>query len=97
MSANRTRPTDILFSLCRFSLRWGQLSYPEALKQVVDEDGVTGLFIRGLQTRILVNALQVSATLANPYYPYDTKAFASAVVALPLMFNVTRCRRVNYL
>lgn len=35
-----------------------QLSYPEALKQVVDEDGVPGLFLRGLQTRILVNALQ---------------------------------------
>lgn len=35
-----------------------QLSYPEALKQVVDEDGVSGLFLRGLQTRILVNALQ---------------------------------------
>eukprot|EP00752_Nemacystus_decipiens_P001228 g1227.t1 len=34
------------------------ISYPEALKQVVDEDGVTGLFLRGLQTRILVNALQ---------------------------------------
>ncbi|CAM9203151.1 unnamed protein product, partial [Hapterophycus canaliculatus] len=34
------------------------LSYPEALKQVVDEDGVSGLFLRGLQTRILVNALQ---------------------------------------
>eukprot|EP00903_Cladosiphon_okamuranus_P016698 g15393.t1 len=34
------------------------LSYPEALKQVVDEDGVPGLFLRGLQTRILVNALQ---------------------------------------
>ncbi|CBJ32448.1 conserved unknown protein [Ectocarpus siliculosus] len=34
------------------------LSYPEALKQVLDDDGVPGLFLRGLQTRILVNALQ---------------------------------------
>eukprot|EP00904_Undaria_pinnatifida_P008989 jgi/Undpi1/521/HiC_scaffold_10.g03985.m1 len=34
------------------------ISYPEAFKQVVDDDGVTGLFLRGLQTRILVNALQ---------------------------------------
>ena len=25
---------------------------------MVDEDGVPGLFLRGLQTRILVNALQ---------------------------------------
>ncbi|CAM9277279.1 unnamed protein product [Choristocarpus tenellus] len=35
-----------------------QVSYTEAIKMVVDEDGVVGLFVRGLQTRILVNALQ---------------------------------------
>ncbi|CAM9504440.1 unnamed protein product [Sphacelaria rigidula] len=34
------------------------IDYPQALKQVVDEDGVSGLFFRGLQTRLLVNALQ---------------------------------------
>ncbi|CAM9271516.1 unnamed protein product [Ascophyllum nodosum] len=34
------------------------ISYPEALKQVIDRDGVLGLFVRGLQTRILANALQ---------------------------------------
>ena len=28
------------------------------LRQVIDEDGVTGLLGRGLQTRLLVNALQ---------------------------------------
>ncbi|CAM9705713.1 unnamed protein product [Discosporangium mesarthrocarpum] len=35
------------------------LTYADAVKLVVDEDGVTGLFLRGLQTRLLVNALQV--------------------------------------
>lgn len=41
----------------------GQISYPEAFKQVVDDDGVAGLFLRGLQTRILVNALQVITSM----------------------------------
>lgn len=44
-----------------------QISYPEVLKQVVDEDGIAGLFFRGLQTRLLVNALQVNGVL-NPTY-----------------------------
>lgn len=48
-----------LFSLCpKMICTRDKLSYREALKQVVDEDGVSGLFLRGLQTRILVNALQ---------------------------------------
>ena len=35
-----------------------RISYADAARQVIDEDGVTGLLGRGLQTRILVNALQ---------------------------------------
>ena len=42
-----------------------QISYPEALKQVIDRDGVLGLFVRGLQTRILANALQVKSNAAG--------------------------------
>lgn len=34
------------------------ISYPEAVKMVVAKDGVSGLFLRGLQTRILANAMQ---------------------------------------
>jgi len=34
------------------------LSYPEALRRVVKEDGVAGLLGRGLQTKIVANGLQ---------------------------------------
>ena len=34
------------------------ISYPQALAQVVAADGVRGLFLRGLQTKILANGLQ---------------------------------------
>ena len=34
------------------------LSYNEALNIVIKEDGIIGLFTRGLQTRILANGLQ---------------------------------------
>jgi hypothetical protein len=34
------------------------ISYPQALKMVLDADGVKGLFGRGLKTRILTNGLQ---------------------------------------
>lgn len=34
------------------------LSYPDAVKQVVEKDGVIGLFGRGLKTRIIVNGIQ---------------------------------------
>lgn len=36
------------------------LSYSAAAKAVVAKDGVAGLFVRGLQTRLLVNGLQSS-------------------------------------
>lgn len=35
-----------------------QITYREALRQVLDQDGVKGLFGRGLQTRLAANALQ---------------------------------------
>jgi len=34
------------------------ITYPEALRRVVKEDGVAGLFGRGLQTKIIANGLQ---------------------------------------
>jgi hypothetical protein len=34
------------------------ISYPEALRRVLKEDGVMGLFGRGLQTKIIANGLQ---------------------------------------
>eukprot|EP01035_Chromulina_nebulosa_P019067 gene19067-24889_t len=34
------------------------ISYPEAVKRVIKEDGLSGLFGRGLQTKILANGLQ---------------------------------------
>lgn len=34
------------------------ISYPEALRRVIKEDGVAGLFGRGLQTKIIANGLQ---------------------------------------
>uniref|UniRef100_A0A7S3PF73 Uncharacterized protein n=1 Tax=Aplanochytrium stocchinoi TaxID=215587 RepID=A0A7S3PF73_9STRA len=34
------------------------ISYPEAARLVIKSDGVSGLFIRGLQTRILANGFQ---------------------------------------
>jgi Mitochondrial carrier protein len=35
-----------------------QLSYPEVLRRVLAESGVTGLMFRGLETKILANGLQ---------------------------------------
>lgn len=35
-----------------------QLSYPEVLRRVIAESGVTGLMFRGLETKILANGLQ---------------------------------------
>ena len=34
------------------------ISYPEAVKRIVAEDGYAGLFGRGLQTKIIANGLQ---------------------------------------
>jgi len=34
------------------------ISYPEAVRRVIKEDGVLGLFGRGLQTKIIANGLQ---------------------------------------
>jgi len=34
------------------------ISYPEAVRRVIKEDGVVGLFGRGLQTKIIANGLQ---------------------------------------
>lgn len=34
------------------------ISYPEAVKSVIAESGVTGLFFRGLETKILANGMQ---------------------------------------
>jgi len=34
------------------------ISYPHAVRMIVEKDGVIGLFGRGLKTRILVNGLQ---------------------------------------
>ncbi len=35
-----------------------EISYQEALALVIENDGVLGLFGRGLQTRLLTNAIQ---------------------------------------
>ena len=35
-----------------------QLAYPEVLKRVIAESGVTGLLFRGLETKIFANGLQ---------------------------------------
>ena len=35
-----------------------KISYPEALKRVIKEDGIGGLLGRGLQTKIIANGLQ---------------------------------------
>ena len=34
--------------------------YQEALDQIVQRDGWSGLFTRGLQTRLLINSLQAA-------------------------------------
>lgn len=34
------------------------LSYPEIVSQIIEKDGILGLFGRGLQTRLLTNAIQ---------------------------------------
>ena len=36
------------------------ITYREAAKQVIDQDGLKGLFARGLGTRLLTNAVQAS-------------------------------------
>ena len=35
-----------------------ELSYPEIVSQIIEKDGLAGLFGRGLQTRLLTNAIQ---------------------------------------
>ena len=35
-----------------------QISYPQVVKNVLQESGVTGLMFRGLETKILANGLQ---------------------------------------
>ena len=35
-----------------------QISYPDALRRVIKEDGIGGLLGRGLQTKIIANGLQ---------------------------------------
>ena len=35
-----------------------ELSYPEVISMIIEEDGVVGLLGRGLQTRLLTNAIQ---------------------------------------
>lgn len=37
-----------------------ELTYPQVVQNVIQESGVTGLFVRGLKTRLLTNALQGS-------------------------------------
>ena len=36
------------------------IGYKEAIEQIVEKDGVIGLFTRGLGTRVITNALQAS-------------------------------------
>lgn len=35
-----------------------EISYQDAISLVLETDGVAGLFVRGLQTRLLTNAIQ---------------------------------------
>ena len=35
-----------------------QLTYPQVVRNVISESGVTGLMFRGLETKILANGLQ---------------------------------------
>lgn len=37
-----------------------KISYPEAAKQIIDKEGILGLFTRGLGTRLLTNGIQAS-------------------------------------
>ena len=37
-----------------------ELSYTQVVQNVIQESGLTGLFVRGLKTRLLTNALQGS-------------------------------------
>ena len=39
----------------------GEVSYPEVVSMIVEKDGITGLLGRGLQTRLLTNAIQGAA------------------------------------
>ena len=40
-------------------------SYPEVVRHVVKSDGIIGLFGRGLKTRIMANALNVSIYISS--------------------------------
>jgi len=37
------------------------LSYPDIIKMIIEKDGILGLLGRGLQTRLLTNAIQGAA------------------------------------
>ena len=36
------------------------ISYPQAVKMILDKDGMQGLFLRGLGTRLLANGFQAA-------------------------------------
>lgn len=48
-----------------------QVSYKQALDQVLAEGGIPGLLTRGLTTRLMVNALQVERILYRFLSPLE--------------------------
>ncbi|KAG5181623.1 mitochondrial carrier domain-containing protein [Tribonema minus] len=57
-----------------------QITYTQALKSVLDEGGVPGLFGRGLQTRLVANGLQ-GALFSVLWKFFETKFAAGSVAA----------------
>ena len=60
------------------------MNYVEVVQSIIAEDGLGGLFFRGLQTRLLTNALQGMLFLLRRSQapPWPTKAFKRALKSL---------------
>ena len=57
-SSNTTTTTPLVTSDTNGQRQKKELTYWEVIQLIVDQDGIAGLFGRGLQTRLLTNAIQ---------------------------------------
>ena len=56
-----TKQTGALSNTNNYDSSGTEITYKEAVSLILKEDGITGLFTRGLSTRLLTNAIQGAA------------------------------------
>jgi hypothetical protein len=71
-----------------------EITYQEALALVLDKDGLLGLFGRGLQTRLLTNAIQ--GALFSVLFKYFQETQKDERVNINLLIQVIYCCTTTY-